>query len=143
MLICSTRMAERGGEVVGYSYAGPHRDRDAYRWSVDVSAYVHPSVRRTGVASSMYRSLLAVLEAQGFHSAFAGIALPNDASIALHRAFQFELEGIYREVGYKLGAWRNTAWWRRTLNAAASRPRNPVPISEFRAGGVSPRFLGT
>ncbi len=94
-------VAERAGRLLGYAYASRHNERAGYRWSVNVSAYVDAAARRGGVASSLYRALFALLEAQGFHRAFAGITLPNDASVGLHRSLGFELVGIYPEVGFK------------------------------------------
>ena len=55
------------------------------------------------------------LAAKGSHAAFAGIALPNEASIGLHEAMGFTPVGVYREVGWKLGGWRDVGWWQRLL----------------------------
>jgi len=108
-------VAERGGMVIGYAYASPHRERAAYASSCDVAIYVGPGATRSGVGRALYGELLALLKAQGLHAAFAGIALPNPASIALHEACGFTPLGIYREVGWKLGAWRDVGWWQRLL----------------------------
>lgn len=130
-------VAQRDSEVIGYAYASPHRERASYRWSVDVSAYVHATARRSGVASSLYAVLFTLLEAQGFHNAFAGITLPNDASVALHRSCGFEAVGIYREVGFKLGAWHDTAWWRRSIDSAKAAPAEPLAFSDLQARASS------
>ena len=114
-----------GGRVIGYAYASRHRERLAYQWSVDVSCYMHPDARGQGIGKRLYTKLLAILAKQGFHAAFAGIALPNEASVRLHESVGFEPLGIYREVGYKLGAWRDTGWWQRRLNDPAANPRPP------------------
>ena len=108
-------VAERDGRVVGYAYAERHRARPAYRWSVDVSAYVAEAARGLGVGRMLYGALLPALTSRGFHAAFAGVALPNPASIALHRAAGFQPVGVYREVGYKLGRWHDVSWWQRLL----------------------------
>jgi L-amino acid N-acyltransferase YncA len=94
-------VATRDHRVVGYAYAGPHRARAAYRFSADVTIYVAAEVHRTGIGRSLYAALFAELKRRGFHAAFAGIALPNPASVGLHEAMGFELIGVYREVGYK------------------------------------------
>ena len=107
---------EDQGQVIGYAYAGPHRARPAYRWSVDVTVYVVQHAHRAGVGRALYRDLLAHLVDQGFHSAFAGIALPNDKSVGLHEAMGFEHLGTYREVGFKFGGWHDVGWWRLSLN---------------------------
>ena len=123
-------------EVAGYAYASKHRDRAAYRWSVDVSAYVHERFRGRGVARALYERLFQILRGQGFRRAYAGIALPNDASVALHRAAGFELIGIYRRVGWKLGAWHDVAWYGRDLNPDANDlpPAEPIPFSAYDVG---------
>jgi L-amino acid N-acyltransferase YncA len=109
-------VAVDGGRVLGYAYASPHRTRAAYARSVDVSVYVAGAARRKGIGRALYGSLFTELVQTGaFHRAFAGIALPNEPSIALHRSFDFEPVGIYREVGHKFGRWIDVAWWQRRL----------------------------
>ena len=71
---------------MGYAYAGRFRERAAYDWSVEVSAYVDAEHHRGGIALGLYTSLFAALAVQGFHNAYAGVALPNEASIAFHLA---------------------------------------------------------
>ena len=121
-------VAEREGAVVGYVYASQHRSRPAYRWSVDVSAYVADSARRTGLGSKLYAGLFRLLAAQGYRNAFAGITLPNEASVALHRRAGFEPIGVYRNAGFKLGAWYDVSWWQRELLAPEAAPASPVEL---------------
>ncbi|MFN8587588.1 MAG: arsinothricin resistance N-acetyltransferase ArsN1 family B [Candidatus Eisenbacteria bacterium] len=113
--------AESGGAVVGYAYAGAHRARAAYRHSVEVSAYVAPEARRRGVARALYAELFARLAELGYCNAYAGIALPNDASLALHRALGFADVGVFRRVGRKFGRWHDVAWLHRVLRDAPAR----------------------
>jgi phosphinothricin acetyltransferase len=125
---------EIDGAVAGYAYAGLHRERRAYQWSVDVSCYVHERARGRGVGRALYTRLFEVLRRQGFQSAYAGIALPNDASVALHRAVGFEPVGVYREAGWKLGAWRDTSWWQRRVGDAPPDPQPPRALALFGPG---------
>lgn len=118
--------------VIGYAYAGAHRAREAYRWSVDVTVYAARGLQRRGIGRALYSVLLAGLKQQGLHSAFAGIALPNAASVGLHEAMGFTPLGVYREVGFKHGAWHDVGWWRLPLGAG-------LPISEPRP--FDPRML--
>jgi len=122
-------VAERAGEVIGYAYAGQHRARAAYRWSVDVSVYVGSGARRSGVGRMLYDRLFALLRQQNFRSAFAGIALPNDASVGLHEAMGFEPLGIYKDVGFKFGQWRDVGWWRLALSNSPEPPQEPRPFN--------------
>ena len=122
-------VVEDEGRVLGYAYATQHRTRAAYRWSVDVSCYVRPAAKRRGVGRSLYERLIELLAAQGYCAAHAGIALPNDESVAFHEALGFEPVGVYRKVGWKLGAWRDVGWWQRELRARRGPPpelRPPV-----------------
>jgi L-amino acid N-acyltransferase YncA len=121
---------EDDGAILGFVYASAHRARAAYRWSLDVSAYVREDARGRGVARSLYDALFRIVTVQGFHRAYAGITLPNDASVALHRALGFTPIGVYREVGYKFGRWHDVSWWERSL-AAVDPPREPTPVAEL------------
>lgn len=108
-------VAEIGRDLAGYAYASAHRDRAAYASSCDVAVYVDPGHARQGVGRRLYGALLPTMREQGMHAAFAGIALPNAASVGLHEAMGFTPVGIYREVGWKLGGWRDVGWWQRLL----------------------------
>lgn len=104
-------VAERDGRVLGYAYGSAHRERPAYRWSVETSVYVASDAHRNGVGRSLYQLLTPQLAERGFCNAFAGVALPNAASIALHEAVGFRHIGTFPRVGFKLGAWRDVAWF--------------------------------
>ena len=108
-------VAERDGRCVGYAYGTSHRQRAAYRWSVETSAYVDASSRRQGVGRALYLALFDALIARGYCNAYAGMTLPNDASVALHRSVGFEPIGVFRRVGYKFGRWHDVAWSQRRL----------------------------
>jgi phosphinothricin acetyltransferase len=127
---------ERDGEIAGYAYASKHRERPGYRWSADVSCYVDPRFQRQGIGGALYRSLLSVLRAQGFCNAYAGIALPNAASVALHESVGFVPLGIYRGVGFKLGRWHDAGWWSCRLRELPAQPAAPLRLAE-----LGPRVL--
>lgn len=107
-------VAVKGTEVIGYAYGSPHRTRAAYGSSCDIAVYVAPAHARQGIGRALLSELLPMLK-ERFHAAFAGIALPNDASIALHEACGFIPVGVYREVGWKMDGWRDVSWWQRLL----------------------------
>ncbi len=108
-------VAEVDGGQVGYAYASAHRTREAYRTSVETSAYVREDCQRQGIGSALYTQLLSELRARGFGSAFAGITLPNDASVGFHESLGFELIGVFPRVGRKFGAWHDVAWFYRSI----------------------------
>ena len=120
------------GEVLGYVYASPHRTRPAYQWSVDVSVYTHAKARRSGVGRALYCSLFELLTLQGFYNCYAGITLPNPASVGLHVAMGFQPVGVYQTVGYKLGAWHDVGWWQRGLKPCLSHPAPPTTFAVLR-----------
>jgi L-amino acid N-acyltransferase YncA len=120
---------ETSGILCGYAYASRHRERAAYQWSADVSVYVAAWARRRGIARRLYAPLLSILEDLGYYSALAGIALPNRASVAFHEAMGFEPIGVYRNIGYKLGAWRDVGWWQRKLREYRDAPMPPKRLA--------------
>jgi phosphinothricin acetyltransferase len=113
---------EEAGTVIGYSYAVPFRERAAYSRTCEVSVYMETGRHRTGGGRALYAALLARLAERGFHLAVAGMTLPNEASVALHRALGFEPVGTYREVGFKHGGWHDVGWMQLVLNPGEDRP---------------------
>ncbi len=107
------------GRIAGYAYGTPHRPRAAYQHSVEVSAYMHGDFRGMGIAGRLYGRLFDVLAQGDFFHAFAGITLPNDASVALHKSVGFEAIGSFPNVGFKLGAWHDVSWWYRKIKDGA------------------------
>jgi phosphinothricin acetyltransferase len=124
-LIC-----EDAGAALGYAYAGQHRERAAYHWSVDTTVYVRQGRQRQGVGRRLYQALLAVLPLQGYVNAYAGVTLPNAGSVGLHEAMGFQLVGVYEQVGFKCGAWHDVAWYQRPLQARPGEPAAPLPLEE-------------
>lgn len=114
-------VAERDGQVAGYAYGSAHRERAAYRWSTEVSAYVQSNFHRRGVARALYLQLFDVLAERGYCNAYAGITLPNDASVALHCALGFQTIGAFPRVGFKFGAWHDVMWLHRPLRELPPR----------------------
>ena len=113
---------EDGGRVVGYAYGGNFHHRPAYRWACEVSVYLEPGRRRTGAGRTLYEALLPRLSERGFRVAAAGMTLPNDASVGLHSAMGFEHVGVFRRIGFKLGAWHDVAWMQCALGAGQDPP---------------------
>ena len=111
--------------------AAEHRERLAYQWSVDVSCYVRERARRRGIGKALYEALKRVLRAQGFRNASAGIALPNAASVGLHEAVGFVALGKYRNVGFKLGAWRDLVWLQCALGELPANPPLPLRLPDL------------
>ena len=108
-------VSEQGGELHGYATAATFNPRPAYRFTVETSIYLQHEVVGQGLGRRLYEALLAEVARRGFHLAVAGIALPNERSVALHESLSFRGVGVFREVGYKLDDWRDVGWWQRPL----------------------------
>ena len=119
------------GRLAGYAYASAFRARAAYQWTAETTVYVHPDFQRRGVSRALYSALLAVLREQGYCSAVGVIALPNEGSIRAHEALGFRKVGIFKSVGHKAGAWRDTGWWQLELRKPPSSPQAPRPITQL------------
>jgi L-amino acid N-acyltransferase YncA len=117
---------EDEGRVVGYAYGGTFNRRWAYQWACEVSVYVELGRQRTGAGRALYGTLLPRLIERGYRLATAGMTLPNEASVGLHRAMGFEPVGTFRRVGFKLGAWHDVAWMQRILASGDEEPREPA-----------------
>lgn len=121
-------VAERGGAVVGFAYAGVHRPRAAYRWTVETSVYLRPDECGRGTGRTLYLPLLQHLRDLGYVVAMACIAAPNPASVALHASLGFTDVGLVPRVGHKLGAWRDLGWWSLALaEQDGDQPPEPLP----------------
>tara|TARA_B100000676_G_C17565378_1_gene574426 strand:+ start:164 stop:631 length:468 start_codon:yes stop_codon:yes gene_type:complete len=113
-------VAEICGEAVGFAYGAAHRTRAAYRHSVETSVYVRQDVHRRGVARTLYTQLLENLSSLGFANAYAGIALPNDASKGFHLGMGFQSIGVFPRVGRKFGRWHDVEWLHKQLRVDVS-----------------------
>ena len=127
-------VAEAGGTVAGYASASPFRARAAYRYAVETSVYLDPDFCGRGIGRTLYAALLDLLERQGFVQAIGAITLPNEASVRLHEALGFAPAGVYRQVGWKCGGWRDVALWQRALAEATVPPVEPKPVAEVWEG---------
>lgn len=125
-----------GDAVIGYAYAGKHRERAAYQWSTDVSVYVSRDHHRKGIGRALYAELLALLKRQNFCNAYAGITLPNEASIGVHSAMGFQTIATYHSVGFKFGKWHDTCWMELRLQPTDAPPQPLIAIRELLKGSA-------
>lgn len=102
--------------TVGYAYATPWRSRSAYRFAVEVTVYVAQGHTGKGIGTLLYTALLDIVRKDGFHTAIAGIALPNAQSVALHERLGFEKVAHFKQVGFKMDHWIDVGYWQRILD---------------------------
>ena len=115
-------VADDGGKVLGFAYAGLFRPRAAYRYTVEDSVYVSPDAFGRGVGKAVLSEVLARCEAMGLRQVMAVIGDSGNAgSIGLHRSLGFEPAGICRSVGFKHGRWVDTVWMQKALNGGDGR----------------------
>ena len=106
-------VAHAGERVIGYATSSPYRAKRAYETSVETSVYCRHDAVGNGVGSALYAQLFAALATEDVHRAYGGVALPNDASEALHRKFGFERVAAFSEQGRKFGRYWDVAWYER------------------------------
>ena len=121
-------VCEQDGVVLGYAYASKYRERAAYQWSVETTVYLRQDWHRRGIGRALYSELFGLLVQQGYYTAYAGIALPNAASVGLHESFGFEPVGVYRNAGFKFGAWHDVGWWQKPLRPYAAPIAVPAAL---------------
>lgn len=103
------------GRVVGYAYASKWKGRCAYRYSVESTVYLDPDVVGKGVGSKLYSRLLDALKEKSYHAVIAGIAIPNEGSVALHEKFGFIKVAHFKETGWKFDRWIDVGYWQLLL----------------------------
>ncbi len=103
------------GDVLGFAKASPWSGRCAYNYSVEVTVYVDPAHHGRGVGRALYGRLFEILTAQGYHSAIAGITLPNEASVGLHESFGMRRVATFERVGWKFDKWHDVGYWQKQL----------------------------
>lgn len=121
---------EEHDQILGFAYASRFREREAYRFCVETSVYIAGGAERQGVGRLLYEALIDTLRAQDFTQAIAAIALPNEASIALHESVGFRRAGVYREVGWKQGRWHDVGIWQASLAEPNGTPDEPKRFAD-------------
>lgn len=106
-------VARRGNQVLGYAASQPYRDHEGFRETVEVSIALDVNSRGQGIGTELYRALFDCLASEPVHVALAGIVLPNDASVALHRKFGFTVVGTFHEYAVKNGRYLSSVWMER------------------------------
>lgn len=124
-------VATDDGRVMGYAFAHAFNAREAYDWSCEVSIYLETGLRRTGTGRALYAELLRRLDALGYRMAVALIALPNEASVGLHRACGFEDVGVWKNIGWKRDAWHDVALAQLALTDSAGPPSTDRSPRDF------------
>lgn len=129
-------VAEVDGRIVGYSYASPYRSRAGFRWTAELSVYVHQDYHGNHIGTHLYAALLDLLRIQGYQNICSVISWPNPGSEHLHRRFGFRLAGVQKKTGFKNGHWCDIAIFERCLGDYPVPPEEPIPFSQLPACDV-------
>lgn len=119
-------VCEIDGRIAGYAYASGYRSRASYRWTKEVSVYIHPDFQRKRVAHALYTSLNEMVRYQGIADLLAIITIPNEPSVAFHEQFGYRKCGEFQKVGYKLGQWQNVGWFELFLQDETQAPKDRI-----------------
>jgi phosphinothricin acetyltransferase len=123
-------VAEKDGVLGGIAYASPWKMRGSYDWTCEVTVYVREGHERRGLGKALSQRVLDILEKQGYRAIVAVIALPNEATVALHKSLGYEHIGTLRNLGFKLGKWRDVSFWQRNNGDPSEPPSVIKPVSE-------------
>lgn len=122
-------VCEVNGEVAGYAYASPHREKAAYRWTRELSVYIHENAKSQKYGTALYQSIIELLRCQNYRSVLAGITLPNIPSVNFHERFGFHPVGVYDNIGFKLGKAHRVGWWQLSIQDAQVPAEEIKPIA--------------
>ena len=109
-------MVEEDGRVLGYAYASTYYARPAYDWTTELSIYLHEDARGRGLGNQLYDALEEELEKRGFLRFLACIAVPNEASVAMHEKRGYVQVAHFPKVGYKFEQWHDIVWMQKILD---------------------------
>jgi phosphinothricin acetyltransferase len=123
-------VAEKEGVLGGIAYASPWKLRGSYGWTCEVTVYVRAGHERQGLGKALSKRMLDILEAQGYRAIVAVIALPNEASVALHKSLGYEHAGTLKNLGFKLDQWRDVSFWQVNFGDPEAAPSEIKPVSE-------------
>ena len=118
-------------KIIGFAYGSTHRYRTAYQWSPEATIYIDHQFQSKGLGKILYQTLFDLLKLQGYCNVFAGVALPNEKSVALHLSLGFEVIGIFKNVGFKHGQWHSTQWFQLNLDPLNTNPHVPYKVKEL------------
>lgn len=106
---------EENEKILGYAYASKWKDRSAYKYTAEVTVYLHPEHCGKGIGGILYTDLIEQLANKNLHALLACIAIPNIASEKIHEQFGFRQVAHFREVGFKFGRWLDVGYWQKNL----------------------------
>ena len=125
-------LCERDGEILGFAYAKPFKEREAYQWICETSIYAKNGCTQQGVGAMLYAKLVSALKKQGYVKAYAVLGCPNKGSEQFHQSMGFSLAATFADIGYKHGAWHDVKYYALELNRACDDMPKPIAYGEMK-----------
>lgn len=124
-------VAERDGQIVGYSYAGVFKDRAAYDWSCETTIYIDHNERKSGLGRMLYEALEEKLKEIGILNLYACIGYPIEEdeyltknSAEFHAHLGYTKVGEFHKCGYKYGRWYDMIWMEKIVGEHRTPKKN-------------------
>lgn len=124
-------VCEENGIICGYAYAHQFKEREAYKWGVELSIYMSKNVQSKGFGTTMYETLISILKLQGYRTVYGCITLPNEKSESLHKKLGFSEVGVFHKSGFKNNAWYDVVWYERIIGDMQNIPETPIAINKM------------
>lgn len=130
-------VAEQAGQLIGYAYAHPYREREAYQWGAELSVYLHPAHTAHGAGGALYRVLMALLRLQNVCVVYGAVTGGNQMSMRFHEKLGFRLFATFHNTGFKNGQWLDVLWYERQIADFPANPSALVPVGQLPAEEVT------
>ena len=124
-------VCEYKGKVVGYAYAHQFKPGNAYRWSAELTVYLHKDYLGLGIGTRLYELLIDILKLQNVKIIYGCVTSSNERSIKLHQKMGFNLIGVYHNSGYKMGKWIDVTWFEQSIGAQDVEPGEFVNFNDL------------
>ena len=128
---CPYLVYQMGNEIAGYAYANRNKARPAYRWNAELSVYIADAYIGRRLGRALYGALIEICTLQGLKNLYGIVTVPNPGSEALHEAMGFERVGLHRKTGYRMGKWRDLAWFEKKIGVMEESPQDFIPIDKI------------
>lgn len=124
-------VCELNRKIIGYAYAHRQKEREAYKWNVELSIYIDKNFTSKGIGRKLYEKLLEILKIQEIKTVYGGVTLPNEKSEKLHYSLGFKKIGIYNNTGYKCGEWHTVVCFEKVINEYILNPKEFIEIDKI------------
>lgn len=126
------------GEIVGYAYASPFKERKAYDWAIETSVYIRQDMKRMGIGRRLHEALEKILRQQNILNMNACIAYPSEEdeyltedSVRFHERLGYQLVGKFHKCGYKFNRWYDMVWMEKIVGEHLEEQSDVIPCEKI------------